>query len=346
MNFFCTKKHFDQYVLDMHLDGRPISGLNLADALLAAKILFSETEEEEITMQSKNEKNPGCSCCSGNAFDNLTGGRTAGASAETAKGGLTRSDFLKTLAVGALGLGALGTGRAEAAPVQAGARVVRGNQGGKEDVMIVDTATRELRISATVTKDVTKPSVADWGRRFQAFFGVWAGKMEGFFVFTTAVSRVDIDNAIQEIGIRSRRQIPMNEVEQRKGLKATTTRDDYLDGDPIICTIRFEKNGKIVEGAIEDFIMEKIEVDGKEVIKPYTPHFIYHGTGEAINFPSGCVLCPSDCNGGIITDNVLPLKTTVNYYKVDWERMPPEGAKVEVVLKSIFGPAALSSTKA
>ncbi|MBI5550014.1 MAG: hypothetical protein HY911_00810 [Desulfobacterales bacterium] len=290
-------------------------------------------------MQSKNEKKPGCSCCSGNAFDNLTGGHTG-------QNGLTRSDFLKTLAIGALGFSALGTAKAEAAPAQASTRVVRGNQGGKQDVMIVDTATRELRISATVTKDVTKPSVADWGRRFQAFFGMWGGKMEGFFVFTTAVSRADIDKAIQEIGIRSRRQIPMNEVEQRKGLKATTTRDDYLDGDPIICTIRFEKDGKIVEGAIEDFIMEKIEVEGKEVIKPYTPHFIYHGTGEAIHFPSGCILCPSDCNGGIITDNVLPLKTTVNYYKVDWERMPPEGSKVEVVLKSIFGPAALSSTKA
>jgi hypothetical protein len=342
MNFFCTKKHFDQYVKNMHLDGRPIFGLNLEAALMAAQMLFSETKEEKITMQNMNDKKPGCSCgcCSGNAFDNLTGGQTG-------QSGLTRSDFLKTLAIGALGFGTLGSAKAEAAPpAQAATRVVRGNQGGKEDIMIVDSAARELRISATVTKDVTKPSVADWGRRFQAFFGVWAGKMEGFFVFTTAVSRVDIDQAIQEIGIRSRRQIPMNEVEQRKGLKATTTRDDYLDGDPIICTIRFEKDGKIVEGAIEDFIMEKIEVEGKEVIKPYTPHFIYHGTGEAIHFPSGCVLCPSDCNGGIITDNVLPLKTTVNYYKVDWERMPPEGSKVEVVLKSIFGPAALSSTKA
>ena len=68
-------------------------------------------------------------------------------------------------------------------------------------------------------------------------------------------------------------------------------------------------------------------------------------TAEAINFPSGCIVCPSDCNGGIITDNVLPLKTTVNYYKVNWDRMPPVGSKVEVVLKSIYGPYRLSSTK-
>jgi hypothetical protein len=113
----------------------------------------------------------------------------------------------------------------------------------------------------------------------------------------------------------------------------------------MICTIRFQKGKEIVEAALEDFIDEKIMVDGKEVFKPYTPHFIYHGTAEAINFQSGCIVCPSDCNGGIITDNVLPLKTTVNYYKVNWNRMPPVGAKVEVVLKSIYGPYRMSSTK-
>ena len=29
------------------------------------------------------------------------------------------------------------------------------------------------------------------------------------------------------------------------------------------------------------------DVEGKDVIKPYTPHFVYHGTAEAINFGSG-----------------------------------------------------------
>jgi hypothetical protein len=283
----------------------------------------------------------GCGCCSGNARENLIG--DPGSRSQ----GLTRGAFLKTLAAGAIGLTTLAGGRAIAeAASRDQTKIVKGNQGGHEDHMIVDPAARELRISATVTKDVSKPSVADWGRRFQAFFGVWGGKMEGYFIFTTAVSRADIDRAIQAIGIRSRHQIPMNEVARRRGLKPTTTRADYLDGDPIICTIRFAKTGYIMEGALEDFIMEKIEVEGHDVIKPYTPHFVYHGTGEAIHFPSGCIVCPSDCNGGIITDNVLPLKTTVNYYKVDWQRMPPVGSKVEVVLKSIYGPAAMSSTKA
>lgn len=46
MNFFCTKKHYDQYVQKMHLEARPILGLNLQEALGAARMLFSETQEE------------------------------------------------------------------------------------------------------------------------------------------------------------------------------------------------------------------------------------------------------------------------------------------------------------
>jgi hypothetical protein len=277
-----------------------------------------------------------CGCCSGNPKTVLMGGTTG--ATEILKPGMTRSTFLKTLAIGAIGMTTLSAvpDTVQAAQDQI---IVKGNQ----DVMIIDQAARELRISATVTKDPSKPSVIDWGRRFQAFFGSKGGKMESFFVFTTDVSRTDVDKAVRQLGVQSRRQIPMDEVEKRKGLKATTTVEDYLDGDPMICTIRFEKNGQIVEGAIEDFIMEKIMVDNAEVIKPYTPHFVYHGTGEAINFPSGCILCPSDCNGGIITDNVMPLKTTENYYKVNWDRMPPVGSKVEVVLRSIYGPQPLKT---
>ncbi len=223
-----------------------------------------------------------------------------------------------------------------------GIKIVKGTS---KDHMIVDTANKELRISAVVTKDVTKPSVADWGKRFQAFFGTKGGKMEKFFVFTTDVSRADINNAILEIGIKSRRQIPFEEVEARRGLKSTTTVDDYLNGDPVIVTICWKKDGEIVETAMEDLIHEKILVEDKEVIKPYTPHFIYHGTGEALNFPSGCIACPSDCNGGIITDNALPLKTAISYYKVNWDRMPPVGSKVEVSIKSIYGASRLTPAR-
>jgi hypothetical protein len=205
------------------------------------------------------------------------------------------------------------------------------------DTMTVDQKSSEVRVTSTVLKDCSQPSVCDWGRRFQAFFGAKDGKMAPFFIFSTEINRTDIDKAIKSVGIQSRRQIPMTEVKQRSGLKSTTQKDDYLDGDPLLVSVRWKKDGKMVDVAIEDLIEEKITVDGKDVIKPYTPHFVYHGTAEAINFASGCIVCPSGCNGGIIADNSLPLKETKNYFRFDWNKMPPPGTKVEIVLKSIHG---------
>lgn len=290
----------------------------------------------------ENAQNQGnhCSCCS-DPYSVLIRKNQDNDNLKDSTKKIYRADFLKIIGLGIIGLSSISGTKAYAEIKKSkNYKIIKG----KEDRMIIDNENKELRISATVTKDSSKPAVADWGRRFQAFFGVKGGTMESYFVFTTDVSRTEINKALQEIGIRSRRQIPMEEVKIRTGLKPTTTADDYLQGDPIIVTIRFKKGSLIVEGALEDFIDEKIIVEGKEVIKPYTPHFVYHGTAEAISFPSGCIVCPSDCNGGIITDNVLPLKTTVNYYKVNWDRMPPIGSKVEVVLKSIFGPYRMFST--
>lgn len=208
---------------------------------------------------------------------------------------------------------------------------------GGTDTLTTDPQAHEVRISSTVLKDCSQPSVCDWGRRFQAFFGSKDGKMAPFFIFSTEVNRTEIDKAIKSVGIKSRRQIPMTEVKQRSGLKATTQKDDYLDGDPLLVSVRWKKDGKMVDVPLEELIEEKISVEGKDVIKPYTPHFVYHGTAEAINFASGCIVCPSGCNGGIIADNALPLKETKNYFRFDWNKMPPAGTKAEIVIRSYYG---------
>lgn len=289
-------------------------------------------------MKEEKRTGCGCSCCTG-PYDVLMGEARPG---PRGADGISRADFLKVIGLGAFGLSTVAGTKAFAAVTKSpNAKIVKGDQ----HVMVVDNGSKELRISATVTKDASKPAVVDWGRRFQAFFGSKGGKMEKFFVFTTDVSRSEVDKALRGLGVRSKRQIPFSEVKKRMGLKPTTTKDDYLDGDPIVVTVRWENGGNIVESALEDLIDEKIIVGDAEVIKPYTPHFVYHGSGESYNFPSGCIVCPSDCNGGIITDNVLPLKTTVNYYKVNWDRMPAVGSTVEVALKSIYGPSPYSSVK-
>ena len=172
-----------------------------------------------------------CSCCS-NSYSVLLG-RNAGKGddAPEAPRGMDRSDFFKVIGAGILGLSTVaGTDAFAATKTGKSTKMIKG----QSDRMIIDDEMKELRISATVTKDPSQPSVADWGRRFQAFFGAKGGKMEPYFVFTTDVSRVEIDKALRELGVKSRRQIPMSEVQQRTGLKPTTSRDDYLDGDPMI----------------------------------------------------------------------------------------------------------------
>ena len=262
--------------------------------------------------------------------------------AQDTAGGVSRKEFLRVLGGAALGLSTVAGGRAfAAAQADPESQVVTGGT----DRMIVDRRAREVRISCDVTKDASKPGVVDWGKRGQAWFGVYGGAATAFFIFTTALDRAPIDQALRDLGLRSRNQLGPDQRKRATGLKPATTAADYLDGDPVLVTVRFEKDGQIVEAALEDLIEEKLQVEGKDVVKPYTPHWVYHGTGESLQYASGCVVCPSDCFGGLITDNTMPLLTYSSEYRVNWERMPPVGSKVEVVLKSIFGPSPLSAVR-
>ncbi len=201
------------------------------------------------------------------------------------------------------------------------------------DWMKVDSHSKSIVFSAIVTKNSSKSAVTKWGQRGQAWIGCKGGSQEKFFIFTTDVPRKKIDEAIRGMGVKHSHQIGKDGWKKHRGIKSTTSPDDFLNGDPAVVSIRFQKNGKTVQIPLENLIEEKIEVDGKEVLRPYTPHYVYHGTGEAIHYPSGCIVCPSDCFGGIITDNRLPILTYDSWYRVDWNKMPAVGEKVEVVIQ-------------
>lgn len=290
-------------------------------------------------MNERTQEALSCSCCSQAPL--APSPRPAG-HAPQAPAGLSRADFLRVVGVGALGLSTVaGTRAFAAAQADPEVSVIEGSG----DRMLVDRRACEVRISSDVTKDASKPGVVDWGKRGQAWFGVYGGSATSFFIFTSALERAAMDRALRDLGLRSRNQLGPDDRKRATDLKPSTTAADYLDGDPVLVAVRFEKDGQIVEAALEDFVEEKIQVQGKDVFKPYTPHWVYHGAGEALQYPSGCVVCPSDCFGGLITDNAMPLLTYSSEYRANWARMPAVGTKVEIVLKSIFGPNPLGSVR-
>ncbi len=204
---------------------------------------------------------------------------------------------------------------------------------GETDWMTVDQNSKKITFSATVTKDASKSAVSDWGQRGQAWIGCKGGSQVKFFIFTTDIPRPEIDSAIQDMGVTFSNQIEKKNWKSHRNLKKTSSPKDFLNGDPLMVLLKFEKNGKTVQVPLENLIDEKIKIEDSEIFRPHTPHYVYHGTGETIKYPSGCIVCPSDCFGGIITDNRLPILTYDSWYKVNWEKMPPVGSKVEVILQ-------------
>jgi hypothetical protein len=108
-----------------------------------------------------------------------------------------------------------------------------------------------------------------------------------------------------------------------------------MTGDPLLCVLEFERDGKTVRIPLEDAVRCRIEIDRTWVEVPYTPHFVFTGAGEENGIDSGCLVCPSDCVGAVMTDNSVPVQTEAQQFLIDWNKLPPSGSPVTVLLRSI-----------
>ena len=88
-----------------------------------------------------------------------------------------------------------------------------------------------------------------------------------------------------------------------------------------------------VERPYQDFAQEKVIVEGGEVIKPWTPHFVFHGSGAIHASGTGCIACPCDCAGGIIADNRYPVFNPKPIVRFDWSKAPPVGTPVYISIR-------------
>jgi hypothetical protein len=215
----------------------------------------------------------------------------------------------------------------------------------KPGAVLVDADRGDVILSATVQFPEGKECIDTYGERIQAFVGcAKAGtgdaKMAGYFVFLVDVPTEDVHAAMLKLGCKPRVHYSTAEGRKRVGWKQTTGPDDFLQGDPVAVSVFWKKvvakdgasTEKWVERPYQDFVTERVIVEGKPVEKPWTPHFVYHGSGAIHKSGTGCIACPCDCAGGLIADNRNPLYEPKPLVKFDTGKAPRAGTQVYIRL--------------
>ena len=211
----------------------------------------------------------------------------------------------------------------------------------KPGTVIVDKERKETILSATIQFPEGKPCINEFGQRVQAFAGcaTAAGgeaKMAGYFVFLVDVDTEDVSEALMKLGCRPKVHYSIQEGRKRSGLTPETKPEDYLQGDPVVLSVFWKsRNGKWVEKAYQEFATEQVKVGDREVVKPWTPHFVFHDSGSIHSSGTGCIACPCDCPGGIIADNRFPIYDPKPMVRFDMSKVPVPGTQVYVKIRPI-----------
>lgn len=222
-----------------------------------------------------------------------------------------------------------------------GTRTVSAEELPKPGNVVTDKTRREVILSAEVQFPEGKPCINEYGQRVQAFAGCAkaAGgdaKMAGYFVFLVDVETEIVFEELQKLGCRPRVHYSIQEGRKRSGLKPTTGPEDYLQGDPVVLSVFWrDDGGEWVEQAYQDFATELIKVGDKQIEKPWTPHFVFHGSGAIHKSGTGCIACPCDCPGGIIADNRFPIYDPKPTVRFDMSKVPPTGTQVYIRIRPI-----------
>lgn len=207
--------------------------------------------------------------------------------------------------------------------------------------ILVDDVRSQVILSAQVQHPEGKPCIDAFGQRIQAFAGcaTAAGgdaKMAGYFVFLVDVPTETVYEGIAKLGCRPSVHYSIHEGRKRSGLKAETTAADYLQGDPVVLSVFWkDDHGTWVERAYQDFVVEQVMVGETPIEKPWTPSFVFHGSGAIHKSGTGCIACPCDCPGGIIADNRNPIYDPKPMVRFDMAKAPPVGTQVYVRIRVI-----------
>ncbi|MHC4715176.1 MAG: YdjY domain-containing protein [Planctomycetota bacterium] len=235
-------------------------------------------------------------------------------------------------ALGAILMVAMLAGCRAAGPETAGSPALPGR-----GEVVIDRSRGEVVIQAVVQHPVGKPCIDDWGQRVQAFVGCrfaagGAARFADYFVFLSDASTEKVHDALVELGAKPR---PYgSNPEGEKGAASTGEGGgDFLRGAPVQLSVFWKEGDAWKEKPYQDFVREKVIADGAEIIKPWTPHFVFHGSGAAQSSGTGCIACPCDCPKGIIADNRRAISDPKPIVRFDWSQAPPVGTIVYVRLR-------------
>jgi hypothetical protein len=208
----------------------------------------------------------------------------------------------------------------------------------KAGTVVIDADRGEVILSATIQIPEGKECIGTYGQRVQAFAGCAKAnggdaKMAGYFVFLADVPTEEVHAAMMKLGCKPRVHYSMVDGRKHSGWKPSTTSNDFLQGDPVAISVFWKKGEKWVEHPYQYFVTERVMVEGKPVEKPWTPHFVYHGSGALHKSGTGCIACPCDCAGGLIADNRNPLYDPKPLVKFDTDKVPKAGTQVYIRLR-------------
>jgi hypothetical protein len=243
--------------------------------------------------------------------------------------------------VGLLSLGSLWWGAPGGGAQAVGDKGAPASRLPKPGTVVVDHERGEVIVTGRVQFPEDKPCINEFGQRVQAFAGTAraAGgdaKMAAYFVFLVDVETEKVYQGLVELGCQPRVHYSIQEGRARSGLKPSTTQADYLQGDPVLLSVFWQtEEGTWVERAYQDFATELVEVDGQKIEKPWTPHFVFHGSGAIHSSGTGCIACPCDCPGGIIADNRFPIYEPKPTVRFDMSKAPAPGTRVYVRIRAV-----------
>jgi len=203
----------------------------------------------------------------------------------------------------------------------------------KPEEVQVNAVRGEILFCATVQHPRNKPCIDTWGERYQAFLGTskCSGKpaqFSDYFVFLSQADVEDVYKGLLELGAETRVHYSCKEAKKVSGR-------EYLAGDPVVISIFWDEEGRRVERAYDDFVQERRESGGTDEVKPWTPHWVFHGSGVIHDERTGCIACPCDCPGGIIADNRTPIYRPMPTVRFDWSKAPPTGTTVYVRIRPV-----------